>query len=528
MVEQWAMKEEQRILRATAVVTGGTFLSRVLGLIRDVVISGIFGAGPWADAFFVAFAIPNFFRRLMGEGSLTVAFVPVYTDYLTRDPAEAKKALRAVGTATVMVLLLFTIGGVLGAPWLVKLQVFGWRSKEAMPLAVELTRICFPYLFFISLVALAMGVLNAHGHFAAPALAPCLLNLSLIASALLLAPYFDPPVKALAWGVVAGGVLQLALQVPFLRKEGVSLKPLLDLRHRAVLRVGTLMLPMVAGIALFQINQVVNRLLASFLPHGSISYLYYADRLFELPLGLFAVAIGVAALPSFSRHAARGRWEELRSDVDFSLRTIFFISLPAMVAIIVLRIPLVGTIFQHGAFGPKETVFTAQALLAYAVSIGAYGGIHVLSRAFYAMQDARTPVKGAALGAVVNLGAGLILMHPLRHAGLALANSLAAFANMTFLFFLLKKRISLQVHPLMRALVRTALASLAMLPWLLWMMTKVDWMATGDYGKKALLLSATVMGGGVIFLGTSFLLRSEELKALVVGVLRRPPEAPRE
>lgn len=519
------MEEGQRILRATGVVAAGTLLSRVLGLLRDVVISGVFGAGPLTDAFFVAFAIPNFFRRLMGEGSLAVAVVPVYTRYLTQDREEAQKALRAVATAAVLVLLALTAGGVAGARGLVELQVFGWRSGEVLPLAVELTRICFPYLFFISLVALSMGVLNAHGHFAAPALAPCLLNLSLIASALLLAPLLDPPVKALAWGVLAGGILQLLLQLPFLRSHGVKFRPLLELRHPAVLRIGRLMLPMVAGIAVFQVNQVVNRLLASFLPHGSISYLYYADRIFEFPLGLFAVALGVAALPSFSRRVAHGQWEQFREDVEMALRTILFISVPATVGMMVLRVPLVHVIFQHGVFSPRDTVLTAQALMAYSPGVAAYGAIHVLSRAFYATEEARTPVKCAAIGAGVNLAAGLLLMGPLRHAGLALANSLAAWVNATLLFHLLRGQLPLQGRPLAKGLGKALLASGAMVPWLLWTSSKGEWVNPAGFGKTLFLL-AIVAGALAIYLGVSFVLRSAELKDLLAGVLRRKNGAP--
>jgi len=520
------MPEGREILRATGVVAASTFLSRVLGLLRDVVISGVFGAGTATDAFFVAFAIPNFFRRLLGEGSLTVSFVPVYTHYLTKEPEEAKRVIHVVATAVLLLLLSLTALGVLLAPWLVKIQVFGWRGKEALPLAVTLTRLCFPYLFFISLVALSMGVLNAHGHFAAPALAPCLLNLSLIASALLLAPHLTPPIASLAWGVLLGGVLQLLLQAPFLRAKGVTFRVDLDLRHPALKEIGKLMVPMVAGIAVFQINQVVNRFLASFLPHGSISYLYYADRLFELPLGLFAVAMGVAVLPSFSRHVALGRWEDLGKDVNLSLRAILFLSIPAMVGIIVLRVPLIHLFFQHGAFGPRDTLLTAQALLCYSLSIWAYGGIQVMSRAFYALRDAKTPVKVAAGAAVLNLGFGLLLMHPLKHAGLALANSLSAIFNSLLLFYLLRGRIEGIGRGLRKALLKVGLSSLAMLPWLLLWRDRQDWISPGGLLIKGMSMGIMVGGGAAIFFGASFLLRSEELRTLLAGARPRPPATP--
>lgn len=519
--------EGQRIVRATGVFAGATLLSRILGLLRDISISWIFGAGAMTDAFFVAFAIPNFFRRLVGEGSLTVAVVPVYTDYLTGKKGGREEAFRAILGATILVLAILVGVGIWMSPFLVRLQVFGWKNAGTLSLTVNLTRICFPYLFFVSLVALMMGILNAHGHFFAPAVSPCLLNLSLIGGAIV-SPLFNPPILALAWGVVLGGVLQLLLQIPFVTRRGLSVYPTFDLGHPAVKEVGKFMLPMAFAASVFQINQIVNRLLASYLPHGSISYLYYADRIFELPIGLFVVALGVAVLPSFSRYASRGDLEGLRAEVTDSLRLSLFLTIPSMVLLIAFGKPIVAVIFQHGAFGPRDSVLTAQALLAYSVGLWAYGGIQVLSRAFYALKDPRTPVKAALVASGVNLTFGMLLMGPLRHSGLALANSLSAVCNFLLLFLWFDRRIGLRKGELVRGVGSTLFCSLPVIPWLLFIKGMGKWLSEGSSFGTVLLLLLGVLGALGIFLGLSFFSGSRELRGLLCGVFGRIPSAPEE
>lgn len=509
------MQEKREIVRATGVVSLATLMSRILGLMRDMVISGYFGAGMTTDAFFIAFQIPNLLRRLIGEGTLTASFVPVYTEYLTHRPYEAPQVVHVTTTVVSSILLILTVLGIAFTPLIIKIQAFGWKDAQLLQLANLLGRVCFPYLFFIGLVALAMGVLNSHRHFFAPAVAPCLLNISIITCVLLLSPRINPPILTAALGVLLGGLTQLLLQLPFLRAKGITFKINFDLHHPALRRIALMMFPMMLGIAVFQFNQVVNRILASFLPQGSISYLYYADRLFELPLGLFAVALGIAVLPSFSRLVSEGKQEEFTEEVNFSLRMIMLLTLPGMVGLIILRVPIINLIFQHGAFTHHSTLMTAQALLCYSFSIWAYGGINVLSRAFYALEDAKTPVKIAIGALVVNFVMGVALMHPLRHAGLALASSCSAIVNVILLaYFFHRKTSGLHWKALISSLTKIALAIIPMSLLIFMIERRYTWKESGDYEVKIPLVIGGIIAGMIIFFLCSHLLRNRELRSL--------------
>jgi putative peptidoglycan lipid II flippase len=509
------MQEQREIVRATGVVSVATSISRVLGLIRDMVIASFFGAGMITDAFFIAFTIPNLLRRLLGEGSLTVSFVPVYTEYLTHRPHEAPRVIHTTATVAAALLLVLTALGIALATWIVTIQVPGWKDPALIKLTVLMTRICFPYLFFIGLVALAMGILNSHRHFAAPSLAPCLLNISIIACVIFLSPRIYPPIITAALGVFLGGLTQLLLQLPFLRAKGITFKIDFDLRHPALRRIARMMAPMVMGIAVFQLNQVVNRLLASFLPKGSVSYLYYADRIFEFPLGLFPIALGVAVLPSFSRLVTQGKMEEFKDGVNFALRIILLITVPAMVGLIILRVPIINLIFQQGAFTYHSTLMTAQALLCYSLSIWAFGGINVLTRAFYAFEDAKTPVKIAIIALVANFLAGIILMHPLQHAGLALASSISATVNVSLLaYFFHHKTAGLRWRELISTLYKIALAIIPMALVALVVERGYGWKESGDYGIKIPLLLGGIIVGIILFLCTSYIVKNKELLSM--------------
>jgi len=513
--------ESTKVIKQTGIFAFGTLLSRISGLIRDFVIAWVFGASMMSDAFFVAFAIPNFFRRLMGEGALGVAVVPVYVRYLKGNMEEAKKALRSLLGATILILLGIVILGVIFSPLLVKLQMFGWRGKEVFDLTVSLTRICFPYLFMISLVALFMGILNSHGHFFAPAVSPVFLNLSLILSALFLTSFFNPPIKALGIGVLLGGLLQLVLQVPFLHKNGLSLKPDFDLKHPATKETWKLMLPMLIGLSVFQINQIVDRIFASFLPHGSVSYLYYADRIFELPIGLFAVGMGVAVLPNFSKKISERKLDEFKKEVNLSLRWILFLTIPISFFFIFFGLPIVAVLFQHGSFGPEETVKTSSALLAYSISIWAYGGIHVLGRAFYAQKETRIPVRSAMVASVLNFFGDWILVGPLKHTGLALATSGSAILNFFILFFLFHRKLGIEKKPLFFTLIKTILASLGVIPFVMWIQNYGNWLEGGTSFHNLFILIIGCFGSLIIFLSLAILLRSKELRILLDIVGRR-------
>jgi putative peptidoglycan lipid II flippase len=527
--------EQREIVRATSVMGSATFLSRILGLVRDIVIAGFFGAGRVTDAFFIAFAIPNLLRRLLGEGTLTASFVPVYTDYLTHRPHEAPQVVHVTTTVVASLLIILTAVGIAFAPWIIKIQAFGWKDDAALVrLTVHLARICFPYLFFIGLVALAMGVLNSHRHFLAPALAPCLLNISIIACVFFLSPKIYPPIVTAALGVFLGGLTQLLLQIPFLRVKGITFKIKFDLHHPAVRRIALMMAPMMLGIAAFQFNQVVSRLLASFLPKGSVSYLYYADRIFEFPIGIFAVALGVAVLPSFSRLVAGGKIEEFKGEVNFSLRLILFITLPAMAGLIILRIPILNLIFQHGSFTYQSTAMTAQALLCYSFSIWAYGGINVLSRAFYAFEDVKTPFLTALVAVGVNVLLGVILMYPLKHAGLALANSCAAIVNVALLtLFFHRKTAGLRWKELFSSLFTIAVALIPLLLVTIFIVKAYRWTESGGYVVKIPLLGGGIIAAMALFFLCSYLLKNQELRALWQAMRsghgrQRPSATPRD
>lgn len=509
--------ENRKVVRAAGVVGTATLLSRVFGFLRDMVVAGLFGAGLKTDAFFVAFRIPNLLRRLLAEGSLTVSFVPVFTDYLRKKGRdEALKLANVAFTALSLVLVAVSLLGVVLSPLIVAVMAPGFsRLPEQYELAVLLTRIMFPYLIFISLVALCMGILNSLRHFAAPALSPVVLNLSMIASALLLRDLFAEPIFALAVGVMAGGVLQLAMQWPFLVRMGVRLRPVFAFRHEGLRRISALMLPAAFGAAIYQINIFIGTILASLLKEGSVSYLYYADRIVELPLGVFAIAVGTATLPSFSDQVALGRMAEFKRTIAFSLRLIFFITIPATVGLVMLRVPIVSVLFERGEFGTQATRLTAQALLYYAVGLWAFSSIRIVVSAFSSLQDTRSPMRAAIVALVVNAAASVVLMFPLQHGGIALATSLASAVNVSMLWVILRRRMGPIVDgEFYLSLGKTILASCVMAGAIgaldfLW-----PWPPAGPLAARSLHLAARILAGLAAFGIAACLLRSPEMKKM--------------
>lgn len=453
------------VTRAAGVVGFFTLLSRIFGLVRDMVLASLFGAGMAADAFFVAFRIPNLLRRLFAEGSLTISFIPVFTEYLEkRGKDQAFELAQVVLTFLTLLLAVLAIAGVLLAPWIVRVQAFGFGSSGIKyELTVLLTRITFPYIFFISLVAFFMGVLNSLKRFAPPAAAPILLNVGIIGAAYLLSPRLDEPILGVAIGVIVGGLLQLALQIPWAVREGMKFVPKWKPRHPAIKRIGLLMVPAVFGSAVYQLNQFIGTLLASFLPEGSISWLYYADRIVQFPLGVFAIAISTAALPSLSTYAAREEAREFGDLLGHSLGLVFFISLPSLVGLLVLGEPIVKLLFERGAFKAYHTSMTYYALIFYALGLWAFSGIRVMVSAFYAIQDTRTPVKVASMALIANLFLSLALMGPMKHGGLALSLATASAFQFLSLLWLFKKGSSYDfLSSFFRSAGRSILASIAM------------------------------------------------------------------
>lgn len=420
-----------RLLKSTATVGGMTLISRILGFARDVVIAGAFGAGPAADAFFVAFRIPNFLRRLFAEGAFAQAFVPVLLEYREqRARAQVQRLVNHVTGTLGVGLALLTVAGVLAAPWLVMVFAPGFIGEpERYGLTVAMLRITFPYLAFISLTALAGAILNSHGRFAVPAFTPVFLNIVLILCATLVAPCWDQPVMALAWGVFVAGLVQLGFQVPFLLRLGLLPRPRPRRRDPGVRRILKLMPPALFGSSVAQINLLFDTLIASFLVTGSVSWLYYSDRLVEFPLGVFGIALATVILPKLSRDVARASPETFSHTLDWGLRLVLLIAVPASLGLALLAGPVLATLFQYGAFSGQDTAMAARSLMAYALGLPAFLLIKVLVPGFYARMDAKTPVKIGVVAMFANLVCSLLLVLPLAHAGLALATSVSAYVN---------------------------------------------------------------------------------------------------
>jgi putative peptidoglycan lipid II flippase len=521
-----AASEQKAMTRAAGVVGSWTFLSRILGFVRDMVIALFLGAGPAADAFFVAFRIPNLLRRLFAEGALSAAFIPTYVETLHTDGrAEAARLARIAFTFSAIVLALVTFAGMAFSSGLVQIIAPGFLDDPSkFDLTVRLNRIMFPYIFFISLVALASGVLNSMGHFAAPAAAPSILNICMIAGVVSFSVVLhESPAYGLAWGVVAAGILQLALQIPFLAAEGVKIRPDLNFKHPALKRIGALFVPAAFGGAVYQINVMVGTILASMLPSGGVSWLYYADRLVELPLGVFAIALGTAILPSMSRQAANGDMAALTHSVSFALRLIAFFTIPASVALIVLREPIIAVLFQRGVFTYVDTQQTADALLWYTVGLWAFSGLKVVTQAFFSIKDTRTPVWVSIGAVIVNLVAGLLLMGPMKQGGLALATSLAAAFNVGVLFAILIPRLGgfpSSVFILSLARISAASAIMGLPIWYLGALC--DW-SLGFTKLNGFVLAAAVAIGLFTFAAAAYALKCREMHAMLelIGVRKK-------
>ncbi len=508
-------REKGNLGRAAGVVSFYTLLSRILGLIRDMVIASFFGATIAADAFVVAFKIPNMLRRFTAEGNMTIAFIPVFTEYLkTRTKDEAFELARVILTILSIILVVITLTGIMLSPWIVRLIAFGFGSEgPKYELTVLLTRITFPYILLVSLVAFFMGVLNSLKHFAAPAAAPIFLNLGIIGATYLISPHLPEPVVGAAIGVLIGGLMQIALQLPWIYKYGITLKPLWKPGHPAVKRIGLLILPALFGSAVYQINQLTGTLLASYLPGGSIAWLYYADRLVELPLGVFAIAISTAALPSLSRQAVEKDETAFLDTINHAIKITFFITIPSIVGLIVLGKPIIQLFFQRGAFDALSRDMTAIALTYYAIGLWAFSGVRIVVSAYYALQDTVTPVKVSFVTFLSYLFLGLILMVPLKHGGLALALTLSSAINFILLIFFLKKRMpEWNLSPMLLSVFKVFSASVLMGACLILLNMKLFANNTNP-GTIALVIQVVTMviSGLFIFLFAAWIFRCREL-----------------
>lgn len=521
------MSEQVKVAKAAGVVGAATLASRVMGYIRDMVMSWAYGTSMAADAFYVAYRIPNLLRELLAEGSMSAAFIPVFTETLAKEGRdEARRLANSVFAWLLIILAALTALGILFAPAIVRTIAWGWKAgaqQDTFRTAVLLTRLMFPYLLFIGLAALAMGMLNSLRSFLAPAFSPVMLNICTISGVVLLAPRMPQPILGAAVGVVLGGLFQFLIQLPGLRKQGMLLAPRFSPTHPGVGRVGRLAAPIFLSSSVTQINIFVGTILASFLATGSITYLFYGMRFIHFPLGIFGVAIATAILPTLSTHAARQEMEEFRSTLSLGLRLVFFIMFPAMAGLITLSVPIVNLLLERGEFTHASTLGVASALLYYAIGLWAFAGVRIVAQAFYSLQDTKTPVKVAVAALLTNilLSTVFILLTPLQHGGLALATSIAAMVNVGLLTKKLRKKIGrMDGKRIFNSLAKIVPASVAMgaIGW--WISRMPLWMARGHSVVKAQVLMGGIAGSVAFYLLVMWMMKSEELK-FMWGIVKK-------
>lgn len=501
-----------RLLKALSTVSGLTFLSRILGFVRDMVIAHSFGAGTGADAFLVAFKIPNFMRRLFAEGAFAQAFVPILSEYKTqRDPVEVQDLINHVAGTLGAVLLLVSLLGVLAAPVFIMIFAPGFFSdSEKFALSSDMLRITFPYIFFIALTAFAGAILNAYGRFAAPAFTPVLLNICLISAALWWSPSFEQPIMALAWGVLIAGLVQFLFQLPFLAKLHLLPKPIVSLPfgkaqkpqpHEGVRRILTLMLPALFAVSVTQISLLIDTLMASFLVTGSVAWLYYSDRMLEFPIGIFGVALATVILPKLSRLAAADQQQDYSDTLNWSLRWVFIIGIPCTLGLMLLATPIMATLFQRGEFLAADVDMSARSLMAYSVGLLGFVLIKILASGFFARQNTKTPMRIAVVAMFSNILLNIMFIFPLAHAGLALATALSATLNASLLYVYLRRDNQFKLQAGWRLfLLRLSLAATAMSALLWWGVPPSDWWVTAGEWARVQQLSLWIAAGGGIYL----------------------------
>lgn len=515
------------IVRRAGIVAAGTLSSRILGAVRDAVVAAVFALAA-TDAFWLAFTIPNALRVLLGEGAVSAAFVPVFTEVRERESmARAREFFANLVGAMALVLLAVTVLGVLFAPWIVKGYAWGFQRDEALfDTTVALTRLLFPYIFLMGISALMMGALYASKRFVASSFAPAFLNICLIAAAFLLAPRLRelgwPGIFALAVGALLGGILQIAAQVPSLRREGLLVRPKIGFSDIYVRKCIRLMGPLLAGLGVYQLNVLLSRLFASFLPTGSVSYLYYGQRLAEIPQGMFALAIASAALPSLSHAVAHGDEEEAKRLFRHALRLSLFVAVPAAVALVVLAEPTATVFFGRGRYDALAIEETTRSLVWQAGGIWAVASVRTIVPMFHAHSDTRTPVIASAFNLVAFIGLSLLLMEPMQHAGLALATTAAAVLQLFVLLWLLRKRTGhLGLVEVSGSLLRVVVASTAM-GGVVWAGARAgNWAKGGNDPLNLLVFTATAIVGAVTYFAVAAALGSPELSDLKAALVRR-------
>lgn len=513
---------DRGMTRAAGVISGATFLSRVLGLAREQVFAAQFGAGFAVDAFQVAFRIPNLLRDLFAEGAMSAAFVPTLTRVQQeKGPEEAMRLANLVINFLLVVISALCVIGIVAAPWIVRFMAPGFAGIPGkLELTTLMTQIMTPFLLLVSLAAAVMGVLNTRRIFFIPAVAPTFLNIGLIASGFLIAPFCPrfglQPIVGMAVGALLGGLGQLLIQVPALREQGFRWRPIFSFSDPGVIRMVTLMAPASLGIAAMQVNVFASTFLASMLAEGSVSWLNYAYRLMQLPIGLFGVAIATVTLAEVSRHAASGNMADLRDTLSFSLRMVLLLTLPATFLLIALAEPIIALLYQHGRFHAADTAETARALWAYAVGLTAFSGVRVMVPAFYSLGMARVPVTVSMVTIAVTVGLYFALMGPLDHMGLALATSIGSILNFAILFFMLRRKIgSLGGRRLLVSGGRITLASIAAASAATVTAGAIEGaIGMRGVGSRILLVGASLAVAGVVYLALGSFLRVQELRPL--------------
>lgn len=512
------MDEKQNVTRAAGKISIATTCSRVLGFIRDILLAKIFGATGFTDAFFVAYRIPNLLRELFGEGSVSSGYVPVFTEYITKEGAEeAKKLAGAVFGFLLSVLLMVCLLGIIFAPLIARLVAPNFvHNPEQFSLTVKLLRIMFPFLVFISLAALVMGTLNSLRIFFLPAIAPAFFNLVMIAFALFIAPKFTVPILAMGIGVTAGGAVQYGVQILPLIKTGFNVKPRFSFVHPGLRKILFLVLPVVTATGVVHINVLVSNIFATYLPEGSVTYLYYGYRLILFPIGIFGISVAMALLPSLSEYASRSDMDGLRDTFSFSLRLVFFTTVPAMAGLIALSEPIVNTLFQRGEFTYEATRGTVYALIFYSSGIWIFSGLRVVRAVFYSMQDTWTPLKVAVVTVFVNAFFCFVFKGPFRHGGLALALVLASAVNFFVLFALLRSKLGgIDGKNIFKSFIKIVMAS-SVMGYAGWFILRGDvWREGGRIMEKSYMLAGVIALCIGIYILLMYIMNSEELRYLL-------------
>lgn len=518
--------EHRKLLKSASIITLITLLSRIFGYIRDQRTAYLLGTGMAADAFTTAYRIPNLLRRLVGEGAVSAAFIPTFSKYLAEDrKEEAWRFANALLSFVSVSLAAVTVLGILLSPYIVTLIAYGFTGTPGkVELTTVLNRIMFPYIFFVSLSALAMGVLNSFHRFAAPAFASVLLNICIIASSFV-ATRFGAPAHVLAVGVVIGGVVQAAIQIPQLVSSGWRFRFLWDLANPGLRRVARLMAPIVFGVGIVQINVLVDTQFASTLEQGSVMALYLSDRVMELVLGGYAVALSTAVLPLMSRQAAEMRIDEMKSTLNFALRLILFITVPSTAGLIILREPIIEVLFEHGDFGSRSTMLTAWPLLFFAIGLSAFSAMKVVVPAFYSLHDTSTPVKVAFGALFFNVAMNFALIGPLQSGGPALATTLAAFFNVFTLLAIFRRRHGrLGLRKVAVSLARFLLGAAA-LAWTAEAIIGLPGWYDGGLGQRVLALTSAIAGAAAVYFALMIVLQSREIVEIRGMFGRRKPAA---